>query len=124
MIATAEVRERAERLRDEIERHNRNYHVLDQPTIPDAEYDGLFRELQLLEAQYPDLQSPHSPTLRVGGTPLPDFGQVKHGVPMLSLNNAFSDEEVAAFDRRCREGLGVDEVQYAVEPKFDGLATT
>jgi DNA ligase (NAD+) len=113
---------RAAILRAEIERHNYAYYVLDAPTIPDAEYDKLFRELLELEQAHPDLAAPDSPTQRVGGVPLAEFGQVPHRVPMLSLNNAFSEEEAAAFDRRCREGLGVEEVEYAVEPKFDGLA--
>lgn len=115
---------RAKGLRAEIERHNRAYYVLDQPTIPDAEYDKLFLELQRLETEHPELITPDSPTQRVGGIPLPAFGQVAHRVPMLSLNNAFAEDEAAAFDRRCREGLGVAEVDYAVEPKFDGLAIT
>ncbi|MBI5921806.1 MAG: NAD-dependent DNA ligase LigA [Betaproteobacteria bacterium] len=116
--------ERVAALRSEIERHNQAYYVHDQPIIPDAEYDRLFRELQQLEAEHPELSSPDSPTQRVGGAPLAEFSQVTHGVPMLSLNNAFAEEEVAAFDRRCREGLGVEVVDYAVEPKFDGLAIT
>ncbi|WIM06047.1 MAG: NAD-dependent DNA ligase LigA [Candidatus Nitricoxidivorans perseverans] len=116
--------ERAATLRAEIERHNHAYYVLDAPTIPDAEFDKLFRELQDIEESHPELRAPDSPTRRVGGAPLAAFGQVAHGVPMLSLNNAFADDEVAAFDRRCREGLGLDEVAYAVEPKFDGLAIT
>jgi DNA ligase (NAD+) len=113
---------RAASLRAEIERHNHAYYVLDAPTIPDAEYDRLFRELQDIEAAHPELSVPDSPTRRVGGAPLPEFRQVAHAVPMLSLNNAFSAEEAAAFDRRCREGLGVEQVDYACEPKFDGLA--
>ncbi len=115
---------RARQLREEIERHNHAYYVLDQPTLPDAEYDRLFRELQAIEAEYPALLTSDSPTLRVGGGPLAKFGAVKHGVPMLSLGNAFAAEEVAAFDRRCRTGLAVEELEYAVEPKFDGLAIT
>ncbi|MDP1605299.1 MAG: NAD-dependent DNA ligase LigA, partial [Rhodocyclaceae bacterium] len=111
-------------LRAEIERHNHAYYVLDAPTIPDAEYDRLFRELQEIEAAHPALLTPDSPTQRVGGAPLSEFRQVAHGVPMLSLNNAFSAEDAAAFDRRCREGLGVDGVEYACEPKFDGLAVS
>jgi DNA ligase (NAD+) len=114
--------DRAAWLRAEIERHNRAYYVLDAPTIPDAEYDTLFRELQALEATHPELLSADSPTQRIGGSPLPEFRQVAHSVPMLSLNNAFSAEEATAFDRRCREGLGVESVDYACEPKFDGLA--
>jgi len=113
---------RAAFLRAEIERHNRAYYVLDAPEIPDAEYDRLFRELQDIEATHPALATADSPTRRVGGAPLPAFRQVAHVVPMLSLNNAFSAEEATAFDRRCREALGVEQVDYACEPKFDGLA--
>jgi DNA ligase (NAD+) len=109
-------------LREIIERHNHAYYVQDAPTIPDAEYDQLFRELQTLEAAHPELLTPDSPTQRVGDKPLLAFGQVIHAVPMLSLNNAFSLDEVAAFDRRCREGLDETAIDYACEPKFDGLA--
>jgi len=115
---------RAAFLRAELERHNHAYYVLDAPTIPDAEYDRLFRELQEIEAAHPELRTADSPTQRVGGAPLAAFRQVAHGVPMLSLNNAFSTEEVAAFDRRCREGLDAASVEYACEPKYDGLAVT
>ncbi|OHC63063.1 MAG: DNA ligase (NAD(+)) LigA, partial [Rhodocyclales bacterium GWA2_65_19] len=124
MSAPREAAARAEFLRGEIERHNHAYYVLDAPTIPDAEYDTLFRELQALETRYPDLLTADSPTQRVGGAALPEFGQVRHRVPMLSLNNAFAAEDAAAFDRRCREGLDAAEIEYAVEPKFDGLAVT
>jgi len=113
---------RVKQLREEIETHNYRYYVLDSPTIPDAEFDMLFRELQALEADYPSLATPDSPTQRVGVSPITEFAQVTHRVPMLSLNNAFEDEEVEAFDRRVREGLGRDNIDYAVEPKFDGLA--
>ncbi|MDP1593742.1 MAG: NAD-dependent DNA ligase LigA [Gallionella sp.] len=113
---------RVARLRAEIERHNRLYYELDEPAIPDAEYDQLFRELQSLETQYPELLTLDSPTQRVGGAPLKYFAEVQHRTPMLSLNNAFSEEEVRAFDSRVREALGVVEVEYAVELKFDGLA--
>ena len=113
---------RAAFLRAELERHNHAYYVLDAPTISDAEYDRLFRELQAIEAVHPELYAPDSPTQRVAGTPLPEFRQLTHVVPMLSLNNAFSAEEVSAFDRRCRDGLGLALVDYACEPKFDGLA--
>lgn len=109
-------------LREEIARHDHAYYVLDAPSIPDAEYDRLFRELQMLEAANPDLVSPDSPTRRVGGMPLAAFGEVTHDVPMLSLANAFSADEVRAFDRRCRELLGTESIGYACEPKFDGLA--
>ncbi|NWG30999.1 MAG: NAD-dependent DNA ligase LigA [Rhodocyclaceae bacterium] len=124
MAAPADLAARAAALRAEIERHNYAYYVLDAPTIPDAEYDRLFRELQQIEAAHPELVTPDSPTQRVGGRPLAAFREVRHAVPMLSLNNAFSAEEVEAFDRRCREGLGKDVIGYACEPKFDGLAIT
>jgi DNA ligase (NAD+) len=113
---------RAKRLRAEIDEANYRYYALDAPTISDAEYDRLFRELQELEAAHPELATPDSPSQRVGAAPLPGFGAVRHRVPMLSLNNAFADEEVEAFDRRVREGLEVEEVEYSCEPKFDGLA--
>jgi len=109
-------------LRREIERHNVLYYVRDAPQISDAEYDGLLRELTTLEEQFPELRTPDSPTQRVGAAPLPEFPEVRHRVPMLSLGNAFEEEEVRAFDRRVREALGADTVEYAVEPKFDGLA--
>ena len=118
------VAEQITQLRAEIEQHNHRYYVLDEPSIPDAEYDKLFRELQALEAAHPELQSQDSPTLRVGGAPLKSFREVQHHTPMLSLNNAFSEEEVRAFDARIRETLEMDDIEYAVEPKFDGLAIT
>ena len=115
---------RALELRRLIDEANYRYYVLDAPTIPDAEYDRLLRELQDLEAAHPELATADSPTRRVGAAPVKDFAEVTHGVPMLSLNNAFSEAEVAAFDRRAREALGREgeEIEYAVEPKFDGLA--
>jgi DNA ligase (NAD+) len=118
------VRERLTALRREIEYHNYRYYVLDDPGIPDAEYDRLLRELQTLEAGYPELITPESPTQRVGATPDRAFAVVEHAVPMLSLENAFSDEEVIAFDRRIREHLEVDHVDYTAEPKLDGLAVS
>ena len=113
---------RAEWLRREIERHNRLYYNEAAPEIPDAEYDALFRELQALEAANPQLVTPDSPTQRVGSAPSEGFAAVRHRVPMLSLANAFDDEDVEGFDRRCREGLEADAVEYACELKFDGLA--
>jgi DNA ligase (NAD+) len=113
---------RAEELRAQIERHNRLYHVDDAPEISDPEYDALFRELQALEEAHPELRTADSPTQRVGGAPLPEFAEVRHRAPMLSINNAFSEEEVRGFDRRAREALGAATVEYAAEPKFDGLA--
>ena len=117
-----EVSARAAELRRAIERHSYLYYVNDAPEISDAEFDGLFRELQELERTYPVLVTPDSPTQRVGAKVEGDFAAVTHAVPMLSLNNAFADEEVGAFDRRIREAVGLDEVEYAAEPKFDGLA--
>jgi len=124
-VGSAEAR-RARELRALIDEANYRYYVLDDPAIPDSEYDRLLRELQELEALHPELRTPDSPTRRVGSAPLRDFAQVTHTVPMLSLNNAFSEAEVVAFDRRVREGLGREEeqIEYAVEPKFDGLAVT
>jgi DNA ligase (NAD+) len=122
MTPPASVAGRIQALREEIERHNFQYYVLDAPLVSDAEYDRLFRELQDLESRHPELASAESPTQRVGGGALDTFAPVQHRVPMLSLNNAFSDDEVAAFDKRVRDGLGVDHVEYTVEPKFDGLA--
>jgi DNA ligase (NAD+) len=106
----------------ELNRHIYAYHVLDAPTIPDAEYDRMFRELQALEAAHPEALSVDSPTFRVGAAPIPEFKQVTHTVPMLSLNNGFSDEDIENFDRRVREGLDAVQVGYASELKFDGLA--
>jgi DNA ligase (NAD+) len=114
--------ERARHLRGEIDKHNRLYHAEDAPQISDAEYDKLFGELVELERAHPELAIADSPTRRVGSAPLPEFAEVRHRLPMLSLGNAFDEEEVRAFDRRVREGLGVDVVEYAAEPKFDGLA--
>ncbi|MFK8077656.1 MAG: NAD-dependent DNA ligase LigA, partial [Granulosicoccus sp.] len=104
--------------------HSYRYHVLDKPTISDAEYDNLFRELQELETANPDLVSGDSPTRRVGAPPLDGFETVEHAVPMLSLGNAFSQEELQDFDRRVRERLEREDrpVAYFAEPKLDGLA--
>lgn len=114
---------RAAWLRAELNRHSHAYYVLDNPSIPDAEYDKLFRELQTLEQEHPELASPDSPTQRVGGKPLPEFVPVRHAVPMLSLNNAFDEGDIVGFDRRVKEGLQTnEEVDYSTELKFDGLA--
>lgn len=116
-------------LRRELERHNHAYYVLDAPMIPDAEYDRLFHELVALEAAHPEWADPASPTQRVGGAAVGAFGQVRHVVPMLSLQNAFDDQDVAGFDRRVREaagaaGLDVSLLRYCAELKFDGLAVS
>jgi DNA ligase (NAD+) len=122
MAVPKKASDRAEQLRRELEHHNYRYYALDDPEIPDAAYDKLFRELQALEEAHPDLRTQDSPTQRVGAVPLPEFAEVRHRTPMLSLGNAFEEEEVRAFDRRVREALGAEGVEYAVEPKFDGLA--
>ena len=110
-------------LREQLARHDHRYYVLDDADVPDAEYDRLVRELRELEAAHPELLTADSPTQRVGGTPSAEFDEVRHGTPMLSLENAFADEDVAQFDRRVRERLGVSaDVEYCAEPKLDGLA--
>ncbi|HQS82799.1 MAG TPA: NAD-dependent DNA ligase LigA [Thiobacillus sp.] len=127
-MASTDVLARVTALRREIERHNYAYYVLDQPTIPDAEYDRLFRELQALEAEHPELVTPDSPTQRVGGKPLDSLPKVRHAVPMLSIRTETDTEAsgAQAFDARVRKELGLDErdppVEYAAELKFDGLA--
>lgn len=113
---------RITKLRDEINRYDYHYYVLDQPLVPDSEYDLIFRELKQLEINYPEWITSDSPTQRVSGTPLSHFNSVIHRVPMLSLNNAFEDAELIAFDKRIREGLKLENIEYTVEPKFDGLA--
>jgi len=115
---------RARALREALARYNYQYYVLDAPTIPDAQYDTLFHELQQLEAAHPELRTPDSPTLRVGAPPRDGFREVTHRVPMLSLNNGFSEADIHNFDRRVREGLALAVVDYACEPKFDGLAVS
>jgi len=115
-------RREIERLRAEIERHNYLYHVLDRPEISDAEYDRLFRRLIELEEEHPELVTPDSPTQRVGAPPAEGFAPVPHAIPMLSLANAFDEDELRDFDRRVRELLGVDSVRYVAEPKLDGLS--
>jgi DNA ligase (NAD+) len=121
--APASVQQRVARLRADIEHHNYRYHVLDDPEIPDSEYDRLLLELRQLEEAYPALVKPDSPTQRVGGAPIDAFSQVRHRMPMLSLDNAFAREDVEAFDRRVRERLESErDIRYACEVKLDGLA--
>jgi DNA ligase (NAD+) len=117
--------EKIEQLRGVLSEHLYRYHVRDEPTISDAAYDAMYAELVALEAAHPTLVTPDSPTQRVGAKPLESFSEVSHRMPMLSLGNAFSDDDIVAFDKRCRTLLGdtVDgEIEYACEPKFDGLA--
>ena len=114
---------RAEQLRAQIDEANHRYHVLDEPSITDAEYDTLMRELEALEAAHPDLRTPDSPTQRVGAAPSGAFATVRHEIPMLSLANAFTDQEVRDFFRRIESRLDdKSKLEFSVEPKFDGLA--
>ncbi len=121
-MATREVRRRAAELRSAIEKANYQYYVLDAPTIADEQYDALLRELTELEAQHPELVTPDSSTQRVGAAPSERFRPVRHAAPMLSLANAFGEEELRAFDQRVRKALGRDAVDYVCELKIDGLA--
>ena len=122
---TEKVKKQVAELSKKLSEHLYRYHVQDAPTISDAEYDALFKELEKLEAEHPELVLPDSPTHRVGAPPLDSFEQVTHRVPMLSLDNAFSFEELGDFDRRVKERLELEEnqtVAYLAEPKLDGLA--
>ena len=121
-MADAATIQRVSELREQLHRHNYLYHVLDAPAITDAEYDALFRELQTLEEANPDLADPGSPTRRVGAAPAPQFDEVAHPVPMLSLGNAFDEEELAAWRRRAAGMLERDDFAMVCEPKIDGLA--
>ena len=127
MAASSDTAKEVESLRDQIRHHNYRYHVLDDPEIPDAEYDRLVRALQALEAEHPDLVTPDSPTQRVGDQPIAAFGTVEHRLPMLSLDNAFSEDELRDFNRRVLDRLdidGGDSLDYAAEPKLDGAAVS
>ncbi len=133
MLSAQSAAERIAQLRSEIDAHNYRYYVLDEPSVPDAEFDRLFQELKALEAEHPELVTPESPTQRVGGEALTAFGQVRHEVPMLSLGNAFEEQDLLDFDRRVHEGLDLPAgdlfavaapVEYSCEPKLDGLAVS
>lgn len=128
MTVPAAIAQKLGSLKDQIRHHNYRYHVLDDPEIPDAEYDRLMRQLQALEQQYPQLITADSPTQRVGDAPISAFGTVKHQVPMLSLDNAFTSEEVREFHRRVTERLELEErsslLRYTAEPKLDGAAVS
>lgn len=113
---------RIDQLREELNHHNIQYYVYDDPTIPDVEYDKLMRELKTLEEKYPEKYSENSPTLRVGGKVLDKFEKVEHLAPMLSLSDAFEDEEIEQFESFNEKGLGENELEFSCEPKFDGLA--
>lgn len=122
-LAKAEAQKRIAELREELNRHNYLYYVLDQPEISDAEYDRLYRELQALEEQYPELITPDSPTQRVGGAPAEGFRRVRHRVPLLSLNNAFNEQELRDFNQRIARALERENelLAYVAELKIDGL---
>lgn len=125
MPAPDSIVRRIEALRREIREHNYRYYVLDDPSVPDAEYDRLMRELETLEAAHPELVTPDSPTQRVGAEPADRFGEVRHVIPMLSLANAFSEDDLNAFYKRIRDRLGTDDdIEFAAEPKLDGLAVS
>ncbi len=112
-------------LRDQLAAHDYRYYVLDDPSVSDSVYDGLMQELKTLEAEHPDLITPDSPTQRVGGAPVAAFGVVEHAVPMLSLDNGFSEQDARDFDRRIHERLKTEaDIQYSAEPKLDGLAVS
>src|SRR5580704_14237052 len=120
--APASVKKEIEGLREKLRHHEYQYYVLDEPEISDANYDGLMKKLQSLEAAHPELITPDSPTVRVGGTPREGFQTVRHARAMLSLDNAFSYDALRDFDRRVREGSGVEKIEYIAEHKFDGLS--
>jgi len=123
MSFPSEILKRVEQLREEINHHNYLYYVLDQPITSDADYDALMRELKEIEGKYPETVTPDSPTQRIGAPPSEKFAGVPHSVPMLSLDDAFSQEEVLEFDQRGKKFLRIDEeLEYTVEPKMDGLA--
>mgnify|MGYP000557255947 CR=1 FL=1 len=118
-------KQQIDQLIEQLEQYNYQYYVMDQPSIPDAEYDRLFKQLKALEAQYPELLRGDSPTQRVSGAPLAAFEQIQHEMPMLSLDNVFSEAELSAFNKRVQERLKRSEpVNYCVEPKLDGLAVS
>ena len=122
-----EVHQHYQRLKSELNQHNHAYYVLDDPSIPDSHYDRLMAELQAIEQQYSQLRTSDSPTQRIGGMALDSFSQVRHEVPMLSLDNAFSDAEMMDFDRRIKDRINLDSSQnltYACEPKLDGVAVS
>jgi len=127
MSAPSTIKKQVESLRKQIRHHNHQYHVLDEPEVPDVEYDRLMRELQALEAEHPDLITTDSPTQRVGAEPVKTFGTIEHQLPMLSLDNAFSEDELRDFHRRVTNRLEVDintELSYSAEPKLDGAAVS
>ena len=119
-----EARLRTEELRSQLNHHNYRYYVLDDPEVSDEVYDSLLNELRGLEEEFPELITPDSPTQRTGASPIEAFGVIEHRRPMLSLSNAFSDEDFANWHRRVEERLGRDEFPLTTEPKVDGLAVS
>ena len=120
--ATASVKREVQELREKLRYHEYRYHVLDDPEISDATYDKLLAKLREMETAHPELVTPDSPTARVGAPPRAGFQTVKHARPMLSLDNAFSFDALRDFDRRVREGVGREDIEYIAEHKFDGLS--
>jgi DNA ligase (NAD+) len=124
-MQSSETQKKINNLRQQLNEHNYRYYILDEPSISDAEYDGLFQTLMKLEQEHPELIIPDSPTQRVGAKPLKEFAEVQHQVPMLSLENAFTYEDILAFDQRIKDRLGVHHaIEYSCEPKLDGLAVS
>ncbi|MFA5035347.1 MAG: NAD-dependent DNA ligase LigA, partial [Candidatus Margulisiibacteriota bacterium] len=121
-MSKEEAKKKIEKLRQVIHHHDNLYYVQDAPEIADSEYDQLFRQLVELEKEYPDLVTPDSPTQRVGGEPLKEFKTYHHKKPLLSLDNAMNLEELDDFDRRVRDALGEEKIEYVAELKMDGLA--
>ena len=116
------IQSKIDSLRDEIRRHEHLYYVLDTPELPDAEFDRLMQELKRLEAEHPQLVTPDSPTQRVGGKPREGFVKVPHSTPMLSLDNAYNEQELRDWDRRVRELAGSEKIEYVCEFKLDGMS--
>ena len=129
MTITAEVSKRIQDLRQQLNTYSHQYYVLDEPSVPDAEYDRLYRELESIEQEFPDSVSVDSPTQKVGAAPLASFTQVTHERPMLSLDNAMNETELVDFERKVRDRLKTEidtsvAIEYACEPKLDGLAVS
>src|SRR5688572_2145533 len=122
MPSTKDVKRRVEELREQVREHEHRYFVLDQPSISDAEFDLLVRELRALEAEHPELVTPDSPTQRVGGKPREGFVKVQHSRPMLSLDNAYNEDELRAWARRVEDLSGRKDIEYVCELKLDGMS--
>ncbi|HCM04380.1 MAG TPA: DNA ligase, partial [Oceanospirillales bacterium] len=129
MTITADIQKRISILREQLNSYSHQYYILDAPSVPDAEYDRLYRELETLEKEYPETITADSPTQKVGAEPLSSFSQITHEMPMLSLDNAMNEDELIDFERkvkdRLKDRLNSDEqIEYACEPKLDGLAVS